>query len=112
MDTRCKLINSKHAVSSDNASKSPIPVLTDVVPEETSRDAGVAALSQDTETLIAELQTQLSAHAFALAERILHSAFTELEADLREQITVRLRQELPELIDKILREHLYADEDP
>ena len=94
---------------SDNASKSPIPILTDVVNE--TRAGGESADPHAIETLIAELQTQLSASAFALAEQILRSAFAEMEANLQEQITARLRQELPELIDRVLREHLSDDKD-
>ncbi|HJP36468.1 MAG TPA: hypothetical protein QF901_10810, partial [Gammaproteobacteria bacterium] len=58
------------------------------------------------ETLIAELQTKLSVGAFTLTEQLLHSAISEMEATLFEQVLNRLRQELPELIDSVLREHL------
>jgi hypothetical protein len=81
-----------------------IPVLTDEV--DTPEDAG-----PDRETLIAELQTQLSASAFALTEDIMRTAFAEMEASIFEQITGRLRRELPEMIDTLLRERLGNDED-
>ena len=58
------------------------------------------------ETLIAELQTKLSADAFALTEKLLRSAISEMEATLFEKVLNRLRQDLPELVDTILREHL------
>jgi len=92
-----------------HASKSTIPILTDIVDE--TRRAGEPMERRETETLIAELQTQLAASAFALTEQVLRTAFAELEASLHEQITARLRRELPELVDKILREHLADDED-
>ena len=61
--------------------------------------------------LIAELQTTLSVGAFTLTEQLLHSAISEMEATLFEQVLNRLRQELPELIDTVLREHLAIDSD-
>lgn len=76
-----------------------IPILTDAV--ESEADAG-----QEREALIAELQTQLSASAFALTESIMRNAFAEMEASIFEQITGRLRRELPEMIDTLLRERL------
>ena len=91
------------------ASKSTIPILTDIVDD--AHRASEPAERHDAEALIAELQTQLAASAFALTEQILRTAFAELEAGLHEQITARLRRELPELVDKILREHLGHDED-
>ena len=42
---------------------------------------------------------------------LLHNAFAEMEAKLFAQISARLREELPELIDRILREHLGEDLD-
>ena len=92
----------------DSASKSSIPVLTDIVTESASDDARDP---RAIETLIAELQTELSASAFALTEQVLRAAFTEMEAALFEQITARLRQELPELVDRVLRERLAGDEE-
>jgi uncharacterized protein (DUF2267 family) len=76
-----------------------IPVLTDVI-----RGAKTTALDRD--ALIAELQTKLAARTFALAEELLRSSFNAMEATLFEQISARLRSELPELIDATLREHL------
>jgi hypothetical protein len=93
----------------DSASKSPIPVLTDVIDETAgSEESGDP---RAIETLIAELQTELSASAFALTEQVLRAAFAEMEAALFEQITARLRQELPELVDRVLRERLSGDEE-
>lgn len=83
-------------------SYSNIPVLTEIIAE--LGESGTSA--QDLETLIAELQTALAARSFALTEELLRSAFAELEASLYEQISSRLRRELPELIDDVLRQHL------
>ena len=76
-----------------------IPVLTDAV-----RSATLPALQRD--ALIAELQTQLASRTFALADELLRSSFNAMEATLFEQISARLRIELPELIEATLREHL------
>jgi len=83
-----------------------IPVLTDVVTDKTSVGLSEPTAVLDSASLIAELQTQLAANAYALTEQVLHSAFSEMEATIFEQISRRLREELPELIDRILREHL------
>lgn len=96
-------------MAKDTASKSSIPILTDIVDE--THSGGDAAAPRETETLIAELQTQLSSSAFSLTDQVVRTAFAEMEASLYEQITARLRQELPELVDRILREHLTDDED-
>jgi hypothetical protein len=52
-----------------------IPVLTDAVEDD---EAGNFPSHSD--TLIAELQTNLAASAFALTERLLHQALAEMEA--------------------------------
>jgi uncharacterized protein (DUF2267 family) len=77
-----------------------IPVLTDVIrgaqlPPGTDRDA-----------LIAELQTKLATRTFALADELLRASFNAMEATLFEQISTKLRAQLPELIDATLREYL------
>jgi hypothetical protein len=76
-----------------------IPVLTDVI-----RAGSMPLLDRD--ALIAELQTKLASRTFALADELLRSSFNAMEATLFEQISARLRIELPELIDATLREHL------
>ncbi len=75
-----------------------IPVLTDVI----------RGATLDRDALIAELQTKLASRTFALADELLRSSFNAMEATLFEQISARLRSELPELIDATLREHLDA----
>ena len=88
-----------------------IPVLTDIIEEEPVPDQAVEEDSSANEELIAELQTTLSVGAFTLTEQLLHSAISEMEATLFEQVLNRLRQELPELVDSVLREHLADDTD-
>ena len=94
-------------MAKEATSEKDIPVLTDVITDdETASSIGEATASVDHASLIAELQTQLASNAYALTEQLLHNAFAEMEATLFTQISARLRQELPELIDRILREHL------
>lgn len=88
-----------------------IPVLTDVAEDEPRSDTKSDEPSFDGELLIAELQTKLSVSAFDLTEQLLMSAISEMESTLREQVLIRLRQELPELIDTVLREHFDVEID-
>lgn len=88
-----------------------IPTLTDILEQEAAQETIPTVLPADTESLIAELQTKLSADAFALTEKLLRSAISEMEATLFEQVLNRLRRDLPELVDTILREHLGSEID-
>lgn len=92
-------------MSDKTSSQKAIPVLTDIV-----TDAGDER-HIDQAALIAELQTQLASSAYALTAEVLHTAFAEMEATLFEQVSARLRRELPELVDRILREHLTEEPD-
>jgi hypothetical protein len=85
-----------------------IPVLTDEVFG--LEEDEPAAYPTATESLVAELQTRLAADTFALAEELMRGAFAEMEAHLFEQISRRLREQLPDLIDSILREHLGGED--
>jgi len=87
-----------------------IPLLTDIVsesmPEQDEYALKDESRIQEVETLIAELQTLIASRAFALTDEIMRTAFAEMEASIFQQISSRLRQELPELIDSIIREQL------
>jgi hypothetical protein len=76
-----------------------IPVLTDVI------RSAASLPGNELDALLAEVQTKLASRTFQLADELLKSAFAELEAALFEQISGKLRRQLPELIDAILREH-------
>lgn len=86
-----------------------IPVLTDIVFE---TDDSERSFPSRADTLVAEIQTRLASETFALTEELMRTAFAEMEAHLFEQISRRLREKLPELIDSVLREHLDAEADP
>jgi hypothetical protein len=64
------------------------------------------SLGAERETLIAELQTEIAAAMFALTDEIMRKTFAEMEATVFEQIATRLRSELPEMIDALLRARL------
>ena len=92
--------------------KSRIPVLTAAVarPRRTATDD--LARPALTESELAELQTRIAAGSFLLVERLLHNAFKEMEAALFDEVVTRLRNELPDLIDQVLREHFEKDITP
>ncbi len=98
---------------SDGKTQDPIPVLTEVVIGDAGTDSAIAAKPPHLdETRLAELQTELASRSFDLTDQLLHSAFQEMEASLFEQVSNRLRNELPKLIDEILREYLEVSPDP
>jgi hypothetical protein len=82
-----------------------IPVLTDAVaqPRRTAADELWRAGLSEAE--LAELQTRIAAGSFVLVERLLQNAFKQMEAALFDEVVSRLRHELPDLIDQVLREH-------
>ncbi len=99
---------------SEGKTPDPIPVLTDAVDgdAETGADSAPAAPPAFDENRLAELQTELASRSFELTDQLLHSAFQEMEASLFEQVSNRLRNELPELIDQILRDYLEVSPGP
>jgi hypothetical protein len=82
-----------------------IPVLTEVI------RSAASIRAQQLDTLLAEVQTALASRTFRLAEELLRSALTGMEATLFQQVSSKLRRELPELIDATLREHFEARSD-
>lgn len=98
-----------------------IPVLTDAVGDRSAvnRSDGMGSadgarfvektLSADRDAVIAELQTEIAASMFALTDNIMRTTFAEMEASIFEQISRRLRAELPEIVDALLRERLGDD---
>ena len=54
----------------------------------------------------AALKAELVAVAWEVVLDLLHSAVREVEAALFEQVSARLKEELPEIVDKALKNHL------
>ena len=71
-----------------------IPILTDMVEE----DPAPALID------IKALQSSVVAETLKLADSLLHQAARDIEATLFEHVFDRLRAELPELVDRIIRE--------
>ncbi len=93
-----------------NIPEDDIPVLTSVV----RRPAAASGMEQNPveseagDVDLTELQIRLSTASLGLADQLIHSAFQEMEAAMFEQVSNRLRDELPALIADILRDHFNA----
>ena len=55
---------------------------------------------------LAALKAELVAVAWEVVLDLLHSAVREVEAALFEQVSARLRDELPDIVERALRNHL------
>jgi hypothetical protein len=55
---------------------------------------------------LAALKAELVAVAWEVVIDLLHSAVREVEAALFEQVSSRLRDELPDIVERALRNHL------
>ncbi len=80
-------------MSDDLDDTGEIPILTDAVlggmPPAASRAVSTAILSE----------------VLNLADSLLHQAAKDIEATLFENVYDRLRAQLPEIVDRVLREH-------
>ena len=73
-----------------------IPVLTDAIEKD-----GHAFALLDTKSVHASIVTE----SLKLAESLLHQATKDIEAILFERVLDQLRAQLPEIVDRVLREH-------
>jgi hypothetical protein len=80
-----------------------IPILT-----ESTQQSLPVTLSLDAKAVHAAILTE----TLELADSLLHQAVKDIEATLFERVLDRLRAQLPELVDRILREHAAAQEGP
>ncbi len=87
----------------ENHDPRDIPILTETVKESTSPSA-----SFDAKSAHAAIVTE----TLKLADSLLHQAAKDIEATLLERVFDRLRAQLPELVDRALKEHAAAQEDP
>jgi hypothetical protein len=76
-----------------------IPILTDAV-----RVVAHEGSALDVKSVHAAILTE----TLELADSLLHQAAKDIEATLFERVFDRLRARLPELVDRILREHAAA----
>jgi hypothetical protein len=80
----------------------PIPVLTDIVEDS---DHGAASATDPTVTFLEELEAHLTAAIHEQADELVHNACREMEALLLEQVSDRLKAELPGLVARVILEH-------
>ncbi len=80
-----------------------IPILTDAVQESEPSSLSIEAKA---------VHAAILSETLELADSLLHQAVKDIEATLFERVLDRLRARLPELVDRILREHDAAQEDP
>lgn len=97
---------------SEDETPDPRPVLRHkVAAEETAappvlRAVAVPAPGQLSDHELAALKAELVAVAWEVVVDLLHSAVREVEAALFEQVSSRLRDELPDIVERALRNHL------
>jgi Zn-dependent M32 family carboxypeptidase len=82
-----------------------IPILTETVKE---GERGPASSSIDAKSAHAAIVTE----TLKLADSLLHQAAKDIEATLFERVFDRLRAQLPELVDRALKEHAATQESP
>jgi hypothetical protein len=75
-----------------------IPVLTEVIDD----GAADAAPADEATALLGELEAHLTAAIHEHADELVHNACREMEALLLEQVSDRLKAELPTLIAQIV----------
>jgi len=77
-----------------------IPILTDAVEQEGRAYAFVDAK---------EVHAAVVSETMKLADSLLHQAAKDIEATLFERVFDQLKAQLPELVDRVLREHTLAN---
>lgn len=88
------------------------PRVPPVLREATAAPRGIPVLTEAVQTgrigeqeLLA-IQAEITALTRDLADRLLATALREMEAAMFEQVSERMREDLPELVERVLREHL------
>ena len=85
-----------------NQALESIPVLTDIIDD----DAPGAVLAVDrTAAFLGEIETHLATAIHDHADELVYNACREMEALLLEQVSDRLRAQLPSLIADIIAQH-------
>ena len=80
-----------------------IPILTEAV-----KDSAPSSLSLEAKAVHAAILSE----TLELADSLLHQAAKDIEATLFERVFDRLRAQLPELVDRALKEHAATQESP
>ncbi len=79
-----------------------IPVLTDIVEDDAP---GVVSAVDRTAEFLGEIEAHLATAIHDHADELVHNACREMEALLLEQVSDRLRAQLPSLIAGIIEQH-------
>jgi hypothetical protein len=79
-----------------------IPVLTDIV-EDASQTSAPAI--DPTVAFLEQLESHLTGMIHEHADELVHNACREMEALLLEQVSDRLKQELPTIVSRVILEH-------
>lgn len=79
-----------------------IPVLTDVVDD---NDRGGTPATDPTVAFLEQLESHLTAVIHEQTDELVHNACREMEALLLEQVSDRLKAELPALVSRVILEH-------
>jgi uncharacterized protein (DUF2267 family) len=79
-----------------------IPVLTDIIEPNIG---SASAFIDDTSRFLGELEAHLAAVVHEQADELVHNALRDMEALLLEQVSDRLKAELPQLISRVIAEH-------
>ena len=82
-----------------------IPVLTDIVEPEV---ADSSKFINDTTRFLVDLEAHLTSVIHDQADELVHNACREMEALLLEQVSDRLKAELPGLISRVIAAHFNA----
>jgi uncharacterized protein (DUF2267 family) len=85
-----------------NHNADTIPVLTDLIEDDAA--AGMPGAGP-TATFLGAIEAHLAAAIHDHADELVHNACREMEALLLEQVSDRLRAQLPTLIAGIIEEH-------
>ena len=102
--------------NADTDADADLPILTDVVELRPSSgttgihlvgSAGADVGLHSTEELAA-LQADLVGRALNLTDELLHNAAREMEGVMFERVLDRLRAALPEIVERVLHDHLGA----
>ncbi|HEX9207357.1 MAG TPA: hypothetical protein VF851_03915 [Steroidobacteraceae bacterium] len=89
----------------NNQPTDQIPVLTDIV----EPDVGDSSrLLDDTTQFLDDLESHLATVIHEQADELVHNACREMEALLLEQVSDRLKVELPGLIARVIADHFSA----
>lgn len=84
-----------------NHSPDSIPILTEIVDDAPPVDSGRGDMQDDRAELEVRLATAIHEHA----DELVHNACREMEALLLEQVSDRLKADLPALVARVLEEH-------